>query len=210
MAMIDEHTITVTIKSKAEVFNNQGDPEFELKVESPFFQSQFPTTIYTPRDIDLRSPVAMVLRAVLKGGKSGSKPYDYNYRFVRLADAPPAAEPGTQPAPAPVHVGSEPEITPSPETPTDHLAVPTIHKAADKYSGAGLTFSEWHTSRRTALMQAREWLQGSTGDDGLVLDIADTWFKWLRGVPVEQIAKDPEEPPDDLPKQPVDPEDLPF
>jgi hypothetical protein len=66
----------------------------------------------------------------------------------------------------------------------DPLAMPQLQPSADKWGGAGLLFAEWNTSRRTALMQARETLQPSNPtvppSAAEVLALADAYFAWLR------------------------------
>ena len=85
----DERAVTVTIKSKAESTNANGEPDYKLEVTADFFKSKYATIIFVPTAagnlLKTGGQATMVLHAQLKEGKSGQKPFDYNWRFVRLA-----------------------------------------------------------------------------------------------------------------------------
>lgn len=87
--------ITVTIKTKEETYNADGTPDVKLGVDAPYFQSKYVTTVYVPEEAgkDLRpgDSVTLSLRAELKAGKSGNKPFDYNWRYEGMGDAEKAA-----------------------------------------------------------------------------------------------------------------------
>lgn len=98
----DERTVTMTVKKISQGTNSKGEVDFELGVSASFFQSKFPTIIFVPEDVGSRikagDEVTFLLRAVLKEGQKGDKPFHYNWRFVSRANgAAPAAEPAPVP-----------------------------------------------------------------------------------------------------------------
>jgi hypothetical protein len=207
----NERTVTMTIKSVSSQQNNQGEQDFKLEVEAPFFKSQFPTIIYVPEDVGARvkggDEVTYVLRGMLKDGKSGKKPYDYNWRFVSLADRNVAAAERTHEAVAGVTLddprGYSIERQVAAKAAVDILtSIPVIYgKDGEVISGPPTTeaFTTWAE-------HIIGWIQRTNAAEGGHL-VRAAMELGARPAPDEPAS---DEPPEGLPEQPTSADDLQF
>ena len=86
-----ERIWAAVVEGKAEKFNHQGEHGVEIQLEGSAFGSQYPVPVFVPDgkydNIALGSAYNFVLASEnLKKNKSGERPYDYYWGFVRLAD----------------------------------------------------------------------------------------------------------------------------
>src|SRR3990167_2936822 len=91
-----ERVVSALVKDRADKYDGEGNETAEMLLESPFFQSQYPSTITMPRDLAKGILPGRAVNVVLKCGnlkkqksgqpQPGDKPFHYYWDFVRWAD----------------------------------------------------------------------------------------------------------------------------
>ena len=86
-----EEIVTGILKKKSEVTGLNGESQYEIEFESPWFQSKFLQKFWLPLDVGAplvrESTLKLVIyNAGLQENRDGSLRWHYKWRFVRIAD----------------------------------------------------------------------------------------------------------------------------